>query len=152
MRRLQDVQPTYLQTHLVQLKVCPEAIRAKYIQNVAKGKTAEKRSGKRAADDIAAAAEDMGAQAKPEAKAARRGMEDLRSFSERKLTPEEIRAVDVKLARFCYSEGLSFKSLANKELRGALRKLNSSWASRSKMSPAPFEEGALPASLGHLKA
>ena len=45
MRRLQDVQPTYLQTHLVQLKVCPEAIRAKYIQNVAKGKTAEKRSG-----------------------------------------------------------------------------------------------------------
>ena len=38
-------------------------------------------------------------------KAPRTG-EDIRTFSERKLTEAEIREVDEKLARFCYSEGL----------------------------------------------
>ena len=53
-------------------------------------------------------------------KAPRTG-EDIRTFSERKLTEAEIREVDEKLARFCYSEGLPLKALANKELRGGLR-------------------------------
>ena len=53
-------------------------------------------------------------------KAPRTG-EDIRTFSERKLTDAEIREVDEKLARFCYSEGLPLKALANKELRGGLR-------------------------------
>lgn len=112
-----------------------DSIKAKYIQNVASGRTADARLGKR--DEIAAAAEEMEAPVKQEAKAPRRNMEDVREFSERKLTPEEIHAVDERLVRFCYSEGLPFKAIANSELRGALcasSKLNASWAEGTRLS------------------
>ena len=38
------------------------------------------------------------------------------------------------MARFCYSEGLPFKALSNGELRGALAKLNKSWANGTRLS------------------
>ena len=125
---------SYMQTHLVQCANCPDNIKAQYIQNVASGRTADARLGKRAVDEIAATAEEMEAPVNTEAKAQRRAMEDVRSFSERKLTPDEINVVDEGLARFCYSEGLPFKALSNSELRGALRKLNASWADGTRLS------------------
>ena len=114
---------SFLQIALVQCDLCPADIKAQYVQNVAHSKSTDQRVGKRAAEQIATQAEDVDPPVKQEAKLPR-AQEDLRSFSERKLTADEIRAVDEKLARFCYSEGLPFKALSNAELRGALRKLN----------------------------
>jgi len=121
---------SFLQSYLVQCVNCPNTIKAKYIRNVANGRTADSRHGKRAIDEIASAADEMDTPGKKAAKS----MEDVRSYSERKLTPDQISVVDERLARFCYSEGLPFRALANSELRDALRKLNASWAAGTRVS------------------
>eukprot|EP00966_Prymnesium_polylepis_P062520 1450841-Prymnesium_polylepis.3 len=125
---------SYLQTYLVQCVNCPDSIKAPYIKSVAAGRSINSRVGKRTADEIQAAAEEVDAPPMPNAGVKRRAQEDVRSYSERKLKADEIRAVDERLARFCYSEGLPFKALANSELRAALSKLNASWAEGTRLS------------------
>eukprot|EP00966_Prymnesium_polylepis_P210052 4864719-Prymnesium_polylepis.1 len=70
-----------LQQHLALCEACPTHIKSKYLQNVASSKTAEKRMGKRALDEIAQAAAD-GPCPPPSVRA--KTAEDLRSYSERK--------------------------------------------------------------------
>ena len=127
---------SFLQAYLVGCAVCPESIKARYMKNVADGRTAAARLKKRTVDEIQAAAsqedELPSSHMRRSRKAADQG--DLRSFSERQLTADEIKAVDIHMARFVYSEGLSFKSLSNKELKTAMRKLNASYADGSRLS------------------
>ena len=123
---------THLQTHIVKLANCPDSIKSKYVSNVAHSREAEKRMGKRALDEVREAAEDAASTELSGKKARSAG--DVRSYSERILTESEVRDVDERLARFCFSEGLPFKALSNAELRAALGKLNKSWAEKTRLS------------------
>lgn len=93
-----------LQAYLVQLEICPESIRNNYVANVAGGKSAEKRMSGKTMDAIRAAAAEGRWTPLPERdrQPPGSGQEDLRSFSERILTPDEIAQIDERLARFCY--------------------------------------------------
>ena len=59
---------------------------------------------------------------------------DVRTYAARVLTTEEINKVDCRLARFCYSEGLPFKALANANLRDAIGFMNPSWLEGTRLS------------------
>ena len=53
---------------------------------------------------------------------------------DRELTDAEVKAIDERLARFCYAEGLPFRALLSKHLHEALGKLNASWVKKSRLS------------------
>ena len=127
---------SFMQQHLVTCGLCPEAAKEPFRENVATSRAAEARLGKRSMDENSARLKEAateGAAPKTGLKFMRTS-EDVRSFTERTLSDGEVKAIDVKLARFCYSEGLPFKALSNPELRGALSKLNASWAQKTKLS------------------
>eukprot|EP00966_Prymnesium_polylepis_P330444 7386096-Prymnesium_polylepis.2 len=97
---------------LVQCDNCPEHIKKVYRANVMQSKEASQRLSDKTLGAIAEQAATQTDECRPQKKARHGSTDDIRSYSERKLTPQEIEAVDEKLARFCFSEGLPFKALA----------------------------------------
>lgn len=127
---------TQLQQHLVTCTYCPESVKNKFRTSVLANEKSMFLGTK-----AKAAVEEAAAEAAAAAKAGNGGggtavsrKRSLDSFLDRELSADEIADIDQGLARFCYTEGLAFRALANSELRSALGKLNSSWERGTRLS------------------
>ena len=134
---------TNLKAFLVQAEATPDSVKSKYGADVTHNRTSQLRLGKRKLEALSVEQEAGGSQPPSYRTGASAPVQELLSHMDRVLTDAEVRAIDERLARFCYSEGLTFTALSNAELRKALGQLNSSYSKRSRLSQWTLRHGLL---------
>jgi hypothetical protein len=76
----------------------------------------------------------------------------MRKHLDRELSVEQVKVVDEMLCRFCFAEGLSFRTLMSPFLHKALAKLNTSWAKQTRLSTWNIRHSFLNDESDHIDA
>jgi hypothetical protein len=128
-----------VQVQLVLSAKCPEYIKNIYRESVVQSKSASERMSERCLDKLREEldgdfAESVSSLQSAKKKARQDNPADIRSYTDRKLSAEEVKEIDILFARFCFTEGLAFRTFKNAEFHSALAKLNAEYAQSSRLS------------------